>query len=110
MSSFILTQIQGSFFLSALRSLNHNTIVPTKLDTIGKLYGIIRQTSRLTHLDLKLRKESLICICSNILIAKVNTKPIVIHIFSENISSTRNSIQRNIKSSIKIEANQSAQL
>jgi len=66
-----------------------NAIVLTKLNIIGKWHGIVRQTSKLTHLDLKPRKESFACICSNISIVKMNTKPIVIHILSKNISSTK---------------------
>jgi len=57
---------------------------------------------------LKLRKINYVCTASSVLTAKINIKQITIHAHSEDTDSTKNDMQKNIKSFIKIEANQSA--
>ena len=49
-------------------------------------------------LDLKLRKKNLILIHSSILIAKANTRQILIVVHSGSIDSTKSSILRSLKS------------
>jgi len=57
---------------------------------------------------LKLRKINYVCTASSVLTAKINIKQITIHAHSEDTDSTKNDMQKNIKSFIKTEANQSA--
>jgi len=66
--------------------------------------------SRLILLGLKLRKESTAYTLLNILTIKGIIKLIVMYVHFENIGSTRNGIQRNIKSFMRTEANKSTYL
>jgi len=80
-------------------------IVLTKLNIIGRLHSVIRLISRLTPLDLKQKKKSFAHICLSALTTKRSIKLIATYVYFGSISSTRNSIQGNIKSFIKTEAN-----
>jgi len=59
---------------------------------------------------LKLKKRIYVCTLSSASIAKESIKLTVTHTLSINIVSIKNGIQRSIKNSMKIKANQFAQL
>ena len=81
----------------------------TKLNIINILLGAAKQTLRQTYQDLKPNKKNLAHLASSIAIARVIIKLTPLNV-SGNITLTRNGMQKNIKSFIKIEANQFAQL
>jgi len=82
----------------------------TKLNIINTLLGAAKQTLRQTYQDLKPNKKNLAHLASSIAIARVIIKLTPLNVSSGNIALTRNGMQKNIKSFIKIEANQFAQL
>jgi len=80
------------------------------LNIIDTSLGATKQTSRQTHQNLKPNKENLAHITSSTAIARTIIKLTPLNIPSESTTLTRNCMQKNIKSFMKIEANQSTQL
>jgi len=76
-----------------------------KSNTIERWYSFVRQISKLTPLDSRLRKTNHAFTLSSVLIAKRNIKQIVMHALYRDTISTKSSILRNIKSSMKKGAN-----
>ena len=79
-------------------------------NTIGIWHDIVRQISKLIPLNLKQRKKNHTYTSSNILTAKKNTKQTVIYISFGNVNLIKNNTQRNTRSFVRTEANQSTQL
>jgi len=90
---------------NALSAIDH-----TKLVITNNLHGTVRQTSKSTYQGLRQNRVNLILTHSNVLTAKAITRQIPISVYSVNIISTKNSIQRSIKRSMKIGINQFIQL
>jgi len=51
-----------------------NAMALTSQSIISNLGGVVSQTTKLTHLDWKPRRENLALICSSVLIAKINIR------------------------------------
>ena len=82
-----------------------SAMVHTKLNTIRKQLGNIRQISKLTYLYQKLRKTNHVYTLLSALTAKKTIKLVVIYIHSGNTTSIRDDIQRSIKNSMKTKLN-----
>ena len=87
-----------------------SAMVHTKLNTIRKQLGNIRQISKLTYLYQKLRKTNHVYTLLSALTAKKTIKLVVIYIHSGNTTSIRDGIQRSIKNSMKTKLNPFVQL
>jgi len=83
-----------------------NAIVFIKSNIIGILLGAVRQISEQIHQDLRLSRENLALIVSNILIARVTIKLILTSVSFGCTISTRSGMSKNIRSFMKTEANQ----
>jgi len=81
-----------------------------KSNITEKWYSIIRLILRPTSLGLKQRKESPVHTLLSTLTIKRSIKLVAIHVYFGNISLTKSSIQRSIRSFMKTEASQSTQL
>jgi len=83
-----------------------SAMVSIRQNTTERLYGFVKQISRLTLLDLKQKKTNLVHTSSSTSTAKKNIKQIVTYAHSGNMDSIKNNIQRSIRNFIKKRANQ----
>jgi len=83
-----------------------NTIVPTRLNTIGTWHGVAKQISKPIPSNSKLPKANPIHIASSASIAKAIIKWTATYICSENSGSTVIGTTKNHKSSKKSEPTQ----
>ena len=87
-----------------------SVMVPTNLNIIATLLGVIKPMIKLTLLDLKPRKVNHVLICSSAPTTKEIIKQTQTYFPSESIISTTTGITRNNRNFIKIEITQFTQL
>ena len=95
------------YFHAEHRDLNTlSVMISTNLNTTINLPGAARWNSKLTYQDSRWNRAHLALICSNISTARGIIKPTQTHVHSGSITSTESGTLENIKSSIRIGANQ----
>jgi len=87
-----------------------SVIVPTKLNITVNLPSTTRQTSKLIHQGSRQNSANLALICLNVLTAKEITKLTLTHVHSRDITLIESSTLKNVKSSMRIGANQFVKL